>query len=582
MKPKINHTVKILTTGFVVLTLLLISLFWLRFLCQVNLFEMMPDDNKSVSIEPSWLVPYKIEDDPNVVRRSKAFAAIRTLPFRLLGFVDYFVARLPGGHRSNVYFYKSDNNWMYLDEKAKQIVYHYTYRERIADNSTSLKIVYLYIGPEGISEIPDKTLGHFIDPIIDSSSIEKRMEKLNELIIYGKKLRCFFKIDFNQRTVIKGPKLNKDDSHKPIQIGKLSNNTSFLLSLSWEPLYIKPPLEETDMIYYSSKLSDLRPIIPTSFDFDAGPYLLVLDETGRIDLLNKETLEFAGTTGRLPAPRTLFHTDQSATPKDLLDYDVLPLVLTTHFFEDPEMTKITFGNPPSPFDHLPSRVEKKLLGIFAASVSRDGTAMALQVFDAKGKLIRSDVTDYVAYIGRDSRATMPSSWTIFFGVPWTPVYTICRYLTENLHPPILSIASCLTASAFEAGSGHRALFLLPNSFVAMASRDMRGNIAERFIYAQLLMSPSIIIALLLAWRINKNAVVFGLSKNVRLFWIIGTIAFGLTAYITYRLTRPRITLVTCANCGKLRRPDMDRCHHCKSVWHIPELSPPAWRVLENI
>lgn len=583
MKPKINCTVKILTTGFVVLTLLLISLFWLRFLCQVNLFEMMPDDSISVTIENSRLVPRELENDPNVVQHSKVHAVMRLKTTRLLGFIDFFLARLPAGRRSNVYFYKSDNNWMYFDKKIKQIVCHYYYRERMPDNTSSLKIVYLYIGPEGISEIPDKTLGHFIDPIIDHSSIEKRTVKLHELTIYDKKLRRFFKINFTKRTVAKGPQLNKNDSHKPIQIGKLSNNTSLLLSLSWEPPYIKLPSEDTDMIYpYFSKLYSSIPVIPTNYDYDAGPYLLVLDETGRIDLLDKETLEFAGTVGRLPAPETLFETEQSAKPKDLLDYDVLPLVLTTHFFEDPEMIKITFGNPSAPFDHSPSRVERKLLGIFAASVSRDSTSMAIQAFNAEGKLVGSDNTDYVAYRGRYRRGTMPSSQGIFFGVPWAPVYTICKYLTENLHPPILSITSCLTASAFESGAGHRALFLLPNSFVAMAGRDMKGNIAERYIFALLLMSPSIILALLLAWRINKNAALFGFSKNVRLFWMICTIAFGLTAYITYRLTRPKITLVTCQNCGKPRRPDMDRCHHCKSVWHVPELSPPTWRVLKDI
>jgi uncharacterized paraquat-inducible protein A len=63
--------------------------------------------------------------------------------------------------------------------------------------------------------------------------------------------------------------------------------------------------------------------------------------------------------------------------------------------------------------------------------------------------------------------------------------------------------------------------------------------------------------------------------------MIGTIAFGLTAYITYRLTQPKITLVTCTNCGKLRRPDMARCHRCGSKWHIPELTPPAWRVVDK-
>jgi len=89
------------------------------------------------------------------------------------------------------------------------------------------------------------------------------------------------------------------------------------------------------------------------------------------------------------------------------------------------------------------------------------------------------------------------------------------------------------------------------------------------------------LAIWLATRVSKDAVVVGLSENARAYWIIGTLAFGLTAYITYRLTRPKITLVTCPNCGKMRRPDMAKCHRCKSDWLVPELRPPVWRVLKG-
>jgi hypothetical protein len=159
--------------------------------------------------------------------------------------------------------------------------------------------------------------------------------------------------------------------------------------------------------------------------------------------------------------------------------------------------------------------------------------------------------------------------------------TITKYVLENLHPPVLSVASYFTADSIEAASGHKALFILPNSFIGMAGRNIAGNFAERFIYALLIILPSIILSIFLVWRINKDAVIVGLSKNERLLWITGTIAFGLVAYITYRLTRPKETLVTCQNCGKPRRPDMDICHHCNSKWHVPELTPPLWRVTNS-
>jgi hypothetical protein len=158
--------------------------------------------------------------------------------------------------------------------------------------------------------------------------------------------------------------------------------------------------------------------------------------------------------------------------------------------------------------------------------------------------------------------------------------TISKYLLENLQPPVLSLISYFTADSIEASAGYRALFILPNSFIAMKGRDVRGNMAERFLTALLIILPSILLSIFLASRISINATTIGLSENARILWIIATIAFGLAGYITYRLTRPVITLVTCANCGRMRRPDMEKCHRCGSKWHVPELIPPTWRVLD--
>jgi hypothetical protein len=85
----------------------------------------------------------------------------------------------------------------------------------------------------------------------------------------------------------------------------------------------------------------------------------------------------------------------------------------------------------------------------------------------------------------------------------------------------------------------------------------------------------------LGWRVVRDAEILGLSRNTRQLWLLGTLAFGLAAYITYRLTRPKITLVSCVHCGKSRRPDMDTCHWCNSLWHVPESTPPNWRVLDT-
>jgi len=411
------------------------------------------------------------------------------------------------------------------------------------DGTLIKRKIQLYVGPEGVSEIPDNKLGRFtsvVAHLFESGPIP--------LILYDKNLRCFFTINLMERKVTKGPQLSEDDPRRPIDIGTLSKNPD-ILDLCWMPPNIKTSQNNPAKTLYRSSGFNI-PIRETDPDYRPDKYLLVLDESGRIDLLDKETLEFAGPAGRLPAPETLFPSDTNITTDDLLAYRVLPMALKE--------------------DH-------KYRGLFAATVSREGTALALDVFDEKGNCIDSEITR----IRGGRRGGTPSSRIVLFGFPWAPAMTIGKFLLENLQPPIFSVASYFTASSFEAGSGHRALFLLHNSFIAMKGRDVSGNIAERFLIAILLILPSIILGILLAVRIVRDANVFGFSKNIRVFWMIATVAFGLAGYITYRLTRPKVTLVTCANCGKPRRPDMDKCHRCGSKWDVPELIPPAWRVLDR-
>jgi hypothetical protein len=150
---------------------------------------------------------------------------------------------------------------------------------------------------------------------------------------------------------------------------------------------------------------------------------------------------------------------------------------------------------------------------------------------------------------------------------------------ESVHPPILTIASFFAAPDVDARAGQRALFLMPNSFVAMRRDRIGESLAAQSVDALWAMFPAIVLAGLLAWRVMRAAKAVGLSGSARVGWALATLAFGLPAYITYRLTRPTDVLVTCANCGRARRPDYGRCHHCNSPWRVPELVPPAWRVL---
>ncbi len=606
MKSVMNHPIKVPATGFVVLVFLSLPLFWIRFVCEASIAVGMPEETQDVDrVRPCGIVPAELENDPNVAHHSSVSAGLHDERlFWSLGIVDSLIARYPGGRLSNVYLF-GDDEWMYFDKNSGLLVCQNCDILVMPDKSTRSKNVSVYVGPEGISEVPEKTLGRFMQPMIDGSWPVWRGEKLPTLILHDRKLRRFFKIDFSKKTVVKGPELADGSPHEPIQIGQLRKN-EFSMHLNWQPPQIKVPDKDPNeygMREYGMDRRDYEPIIKDFRAPGAGPYLLVLDRTGRIDLLDKETLEFAGAAGWLPAPETYFGTMPSVTPKDLLGYEVWPLVLSKFYLEDGRLLRMTFGQP-EPYElelyelealdippgyrpprqrqvrQVASRVEREYLGMFVASVSRDGTAMVLATFDAQGNRIKTEYTRLPQYEGR--RTTyLQSSKAAFWEARWAPTMTIGKYLAENLHPPVLSLASYFIADRIEAGAGHRALFLLPNSFVAMVARDSRGNVAERFFSALWLMLPSIVLSIWLAWRVGRNAAVVGLSRSARRYWIAGTIAFGLAGYITYRLSRPKIALVTCANCGHPRRPDMDKCHRCGSGWHVPELTPPAWRVLDG-
>jgi len=393
MKSSINHTIKVLATGFVVLLLLSLPLFWARWLCETILVTIMPRDYKEITLRPSGLVPGELENDPNVVKHSEVKAWLHTEEprFLCLGIIDYFQARKPGGRRSNIYYYDHEwgssetrprvNHWIYFDKKTGQLVCRFIHRRLIPDETQVLRDVQLYAGPEGVSETADRRLGRFIAPIIDARLIAWEQQ----LILYDKKLRRFFNINFNiysnkRRTVIKGPQLSKDDPHKPIQIGLLNKNSSFVF-LDWEPPMIKLSLEEAKQENSPRRWGDgyIKPIIDSRYSADQ--YLLVLDATGRIDLLDRDTLEFAGTAGYLPAPETFFPSKKSVTSKDLLAYDVRPLSF---------------------------RPESDYRGILVTSVCREGTARVVAVFDKEGKLIRKQYTKATEYRGRRTETT-PSS-----------------------------------------------------------------------------------------------------------------------------------------------------------------------------
>ncbi|MBN2455284.1 MAG: hypothetical protein JXB29_01905 [Sedimentisphaerales bacterium] len=553
MKKSMHNLIKVFATGFIVLVLFSLPLFWARWFCKVSFDSIVNKLHiETVYMKPSGFLPPELESDPNIVRQSVVMARIQSdWLTRILGVNEYVQQRQVGEEFCDVYFYLDDSDqWSYFDRNSGLIVCQFINKESFKDKTVFRGNVKLFIGPDGISETPDESLGRFLSPV---GAVAE--ETWPSLIVYDKKLRRFYRIDLEEMKVFKGPEILQDSQFQLVQVGKLIKGPDSVY-IDWHTPERKGSGEEAkgkSTRFKQYQDGYLIPIVHQDAVNTAGRYILVLDNSGQIHLLNRRTLEISGKAGYLPAPRTLFPSNKSVTAKDLLAYRVLPVAF-----------------------------DGKYAGMCVAAVSREGTAMALAVFNEKGELVKREDTIWSKYIGAQNEDyNIYSSEAVCFNTPWGPTKTIFKYLLENLHPPILSLASYFGASAFEARSGHRALFVLPDSFIAMKGRQIDKRSIDTFGAALIFMLPSIILAALLACRVNKDALIVGLSKNTRTYWLIGTFCFGLIAYITYRCTRPKTALVTCRNCGKLRRPDMDKCHRCGSDWEVLELQPPDWLVCDT-
>jgi hypothetical protein len=534
MNARKHNLISVLATGVIVVILVSLVLFWARWLCSMQRVALLPPVARRVTVQPSS--PLFEISAPRVPRGIGAEMTSYSLLSTGLGALQYVPRR-----QARIFQWDSHSRRpsVYYDAARGLIVYAGPAPTQEGDGTHATRRVTYYAGPEGVGEAPDVRLGRFRSPVADRSMLRPQ-------IVYDPTLRRFFAIDWPERTVRQGPKLADKDPHQPVQIRVLWQG---VLGQGGPDLHLVPPSLPRDI--------EAGKTLYLGAFFSIEDRVLVLDASGRIDLLDPQTLEIVGAAGRLVSPTTLFGSPRLTKPEDVLSFSVTP---------------IGVGQ------------DRAYGGCAVATISRDAIGMRLNVYDANGGLLDGAETGIPQY-REDGRGEARRSGTIFSAgaayvyLPGAQVLTLAKFALESLHPPVFLLASYLAGPHLEAAAGYRSLFLLPDSFVAMSARGGDSGLIERSSRAFGLALPALLLSLLLAWRVTRDGGRLGLSKNARALWLAGTVVFGLPAYLTYRLTWPKVALVTCTNCGVGRRLDWEKCHRCGSPWLVPELTPPAWRVV---
>lgn len=532
-----RYGLKILTTGTLVLILWAIVWFWIDFALR-SIMGLLAYNHDIVAPEvlvaPEWNDPdikkpyFETRLNPNSVQFSNVgFTSQTFFPDRIEWDLEVLNHDFPG---------------TYHDRFLGQIVYKVPV---LADDGQREKL--LYAGPEGFSETPSDAIGRFADPLLGGT--------FDQAFVYDRSRQQFFRIDvklvdvtdvsgrvigfrIEGGQVVKGPVIpaEKLEDLRPVDIGKIEKGIGLELGFS-------PPRKVEVKTRSDGSESKEMKIVENNFrPWDAGEYLLILAEDGEIYRLHRETLVFAGNAGRLPEPVDFFGTQESNRPSRLSCFSVCPISR-----------------------EVDGRVE--YLGMAAASVSCDGFGVSSLFFDAQGRAINASV-------GFDKHTPMGDILNQAGG----PLTVTARWLAENAQPAGLNLGSIALADAFSAESAMRAMFIRPNSFAGILMRGREKEFFTRLGLAARAILPSLVLGFVIGSVLNKEAKRLGESKGVGRLWFVLGFLFGVPAWITFAVARPRVAMVTCGNCGGLRRPDRDRCHVCKAGWDLERLAAPSWRV----
>ena len=197
------------------------------------------------------------------------------------------------------------------------------------------------------------------------------------------------------------------------------------------------------------------------------------------------------------------------------------------------------------------------IGYFYASYSKDNE-VSVAVYNKEGKVIASESKDsHSKYLTNNHEGL------------W-----LARTVVENMPGPAIAAASYFARDITEPMKQWQTLFLMPGSIANYSTMIKDGNPLEYINHIGLCVYLTGGVLVYYLFNVKR----YGLSKSERQYWMYFILLFGMMGFAAYMISRPRIVQVTCGNCGKLRRPDQERCHHCRASWEMPQLEKVGWEI----
>ena len=353
MKSRTSYLLNTLPAAVIIIVVLSTTIFWLRFTC-LNVRHFLTSSYSILNLSPSGLVDdlelveipkhaklapygsgniYILKDgrtvrryrkglmgDPNLLNLSaldlrfdsdvmrQSLGLIKNL--EQINYRDSFDLSVS----KDIYFLRQESElvqnpntgkwkrirkdiWhvVYFDSKLGLIVNSDIIRDNTSDKNKWTKAIHSYAGPEGISQNPDKTIGRFTNLLHHNEYWRQ--------IVFDKSLRQFFKIDFKEQIVTKGPQLDLI----PVQFGSVGKNM-------YGPSFTAPhrPLTEKELAEDSYKgqattrtTRDGRrvksvPVLEGMNLYYHLDFTAVLDEYGKIYRLDTNTLDLSVPITSLP------------------------------------------------------------------------------------------------------------------------------------------------------------------------------------------------------------------------------------------------------------------------------------------